>query len=151
MTLATSLTPSRLKLPGIYNFNVEFVIESRRKMIDFSERLNKLFVDINSWTELRIRVDNPSPDLFIRALPVYADETDFKLPVKRCPNHSRPEDTSNINFPLTEHFIRNGELVIHFLLLYLCMFSSGLIMLQVHTVKTPLQRDCLLLFLLESS
>ena len=112
MTLATSLTPSRLKLPGVYQFNVEFVIESRRKMIDFSESLNKLFVDVNSWTELRIRVDNPSPDLFIRALPVFADETDFKLPVKRCPNHSRPEDTSNINFPLTEHFIRNGELVV---------------------------------------
>ena len=59
MTLATSLTPSRLKLPGVYQFNVEFVIESRRKMIDFSESLNKLFVDVNSWTELRIRVDNP--------------------------------------------------------------------------------------------
>ena len=107
MTLATSLTPSRLKLPGVYQFNVEFVIESRRKMIDFSESLNKLFVDVNSWTELRIRVDNPSPDLFIRALPVFADETDFKLPVKRCPNHSRPEDTSNINFPLTEHFSKS--------------------------------------------
>ena len=110
MTLATSLTPSRFKLPGIYQFNVEFVIESRRKMIDFSESLNKLFVDVNSWTELRIRVDNPSPDLFIRALPVFADETDFKTPVKRCPNHSRPEDTTNINFPLTEHFIRDGEI-----------------------------------------
>ena len=81
MTLSTSLTPSRLKLPGIYQFNVEFVVETRRKMIDFSKSLNKLFVDVNSWTELRIRVDNPSPDLFIRALPVFVDETDFKSPV----------------------------------------------------------------------
>ena len=48
----------------------------------------------------------PSEGLYIRAVPVYADASDLRTPVKRCPNHSRAEDPTNTEFSFPLHLIR---------------------------------------------
>ena len=51
-------------------------------------------------------MDQPHGGRFVRALPIFAEATDATIPVKRCPNHARPEDPSNYNFPCLLHLIR---------------------------------------------
>ena len=48
----------------------------------------------------------PHSGLFVRALPIFGEATNAATPVKRCPNHARPEDPSNYNFPCLLHLIR---------------------------------------------
>lgn len=104
----TSMDPNRIKMTGPYGFSVEFNVDSKRKTLDFSEALNKLYVDLNYWIEVYFKIAKvPSEDLYVRALPVFSEAVDFKNPVLRCPNHSRLEDTTNVNFEFTNHFIRD--------------------------------------------
>ena len=91
-----------------YGFSVEFNVDSKRKTLDFSEALNKLYVDLNYWVEVYLKLAKvPSEDLYVRAMPVFSEAVDFKNPVLRCPNHSRLEDTTNVNFEYIHHFIRD--------------------------------------------
>ena len=106
--ISTSVNPSIVKLCGSYGFSVEVNIDKKKRSIDFSELLNKLFVDMNKWVKLTFRLSKPpNQDLFVRALPVYTEGTDFKNPVIRCPHHSRKEDSTNIHFQFPNHFLRD--------------------------------------------
>ena len=99
-----------IKFPGCFGFGVIFVIStrnSRTRNTEFSLELNKLFIDMDKWIELRIVFSNDPPqDLFIRALPIFAEATDIHIPVKRCPNHAREDHPSNQGFPSSLHLIR---------------------------------------------
>ena len=107
----TAVYPSSIPLPGELNFQVTFPIPSqiyKTKNWDFSVKLNKLFVDMNKWVEVKFYcAPPPTPqDLYIRALPVYTEAADLKLAVLRCPNHSRLEDPTNAGFLFPRHLIR---------------------------------------------
>ena len=46
------------------------------------------------------QADGTCPEgLFVRALPIYAVPAHLSDPVKRCPNHASPSDSSNLDFP----------------------------------------------------
>jgi len=64
--------------------------------VGFSEKLKKLFIDMNKPVQALFRVGPTPPEgLFIRALPIYAEAGSFTQPVIRCPNHASPEDSTN--------------------------------------------------------
>ena len=68
--------------------------------MQFSDKLRKLFIDMNKPVQAMFRVGaNPPEGLFIRALPLYAVAGHIQQPVTRCPNHASAEDSSNRGFP----------------------------------------------------
>ena len=107
---STCRNPSTIKYPGQFRFGVIFVVSSqsnRTRNTEFSVDLNKLYIDMNKWVEVRFSFgEQPHSGLYFRALPIFAEPTDATIPVKRCPNHARPEDPSNYNFPCLLHLIR---------------------------------------------
>lgn len=65
----------------------------------FSEKLNKLFIDFNKIVLASCYVGpNPPDGLYVRVLPVYAVANSIQEPVKRCPNHAEKSDASNQGF-----------------------------------------------------
>jgi hypothetical protein len=65
----------------------------------FSEKLNKLFIDFNKIVIASCYVGpNPPDGLYVRVLPVYAVANSIQEPVKRCPNHAEKSDSSNLGF-----------------------------------------------------
>ena len=82
---ATSQIPSRVKMPGLHHFSIELLLDPKRKHMDFSEPLNKLFIEMNTWVTVKFHLSNlgSSENVFLRALPVYVEGTDYKLPVLR--------------------------------------------------------------------
>lgn len=64
----------------------------------FSKILNKLYVDMNKWFNIRFALDSwPSrSSSFLRATMVYPTPTDNTVPVTRCPIHSGPTDPLNM-------------------------------------------------------
>ena len=105
--MTTPSSVSRIRKAGLYDFSVEYDLGTRRKTVDFSAPLNKLFIAMDVWVKVKFRLKLPPlENLFVRAMPVYAEAADFKHPVTRCPHHSSPEDITNVNFQFTNHFIR---------------------------------------------
>ena len=51
--------------------------------------------------------------LYIRAMPVYADPSFFTEPVRRCPNHASPTDSTNANIPEVKHERESDVLISH--------------------------------------
>ena len=92
---------------------MSFVVTSestRSRNAEFSPELTKLYIDMNKLVEVRFTFGKlPTSGLFVRALPIFADANDIKVPVKRCPNHSQKEDPSNFNFTFLHHLIRFEE------------------------------------------
>ena len=82
---STSQSPSRVKFPGLHQFSIELLLDQKRKLMDFSEPLNKLFIEMNTWVTVKFHSSNlgTSENVFLRALPVYVEGTDYKLPVLR--------------------------------------------------------------------
>jgi len=95
----TGLDPSTKDFPGHYQFDVSFSHLSRQgknKHWDYSNSLRKLYIDMNKWVQAEFRVGPAPPEgLYVRALPVYAEATHIKDPVRRCPNHASPSDATN--------------------------------------------------------
>ena len=58
--ISTSVNPSLVKMSGSYGFSVEVNIDKKKRSIDFSELLNKLFVDMNQWLQLTFRLNKPA-------------------------------------------------------------------------------------------
>ena len=115
---STSSIPSREKFPGEYEFRVEYNLQtSQRRNIGFSEALNKLFIMMDSWVEVRFLTNNTQPEgMFVRVVPVYVSPCDLSSPVLRCPQHARPDDPSNINFEFVNHLIRSQIFEVYFLI-----------------------------------
>ena len=102
----TSSTPSTISLTGQYNFRATF-FPIHYKSWDYSEELKKLYTDMNKLVQVTFSLSSyPESGLYIRALPLYGDAGDLKIPVKRCPNHARPDDPTNAGFAFPEHLIR---------------------------------------------
>ena len=77
-------------------------------LFQFSEKLKKLFIDMNKPVQAMFKVGpNPPEGLFIRALPIYAVAGHISQPVTRCPNHASLEDSSNRGFNEVIHFVFN--------------------------------------------
>jgi hypothetical protein len=99
-----------MKYPGQFGFGVIFAVSSQSNRIrntEFSADLNKLYIDMNKWVEVRFScVDLPHRGFFVRALAIFAEATDAATPVKRSQTHARTEDPSNYNFPCLLHLIR---------------------------------------------
>ena len=109
---ATSSIPSRAKFPGEYEFRVEYNLQtSQRRNIGFSEALNKLFLMMDSWVEVKFLTNSSLPEgLLVRVVPVYVSASDLTSPVVRCPHHAQEDDPSNNNFEFVHHFIRSRYL-----------------------------------------
>eukprot|EP00092_Neocalanus_flemingeri_P014191 GFUD01015311.1.p1 GENE.GFUD01015311.1~~GFUD01015311.1.p1 ORF type:complete len:525 (+),score=111.78 GFUD01015311.1:61-1635(+) len=106
----TGADPSTVNYLGHYLFDVMFTKltqGSKNKHWDFSSQLKKLYIDMNKWVQVEFRVGPSPPDgLFIRALPIYAEATHIRDPVKRCPNHASNSDPTNQNCDYPYHLIR---------------------------------------------
>ena len=109
---ATSSIPSRAKFPGEYEFRVEYNLQtSQRRNIGFSEALNKLFLMMDSWVEVKFLTNSSLPEgLLVRVVPVYVSASDLTSPVVRCPHHAQEDDPSNNNFDFVHHLIRSRYL-----------------------------------------
>ena len=111
----TSADPSTIDYLGQHRFEVSFAKTaqgSKNKHWDYSSRLKKLYIDMNKLVQVEFRVgENPPEGLQIRALPIYADPTHLRDPVKRCPNHASENDPTNADFFYhRDHLIRiEGE------------------------------------------
>ncbi len=85
--------------------------------MQYSEELNKLFIDMGKPVQVGFSAGvSPPGGLLIRGLPVYAEATYVKDPVKRCPNHASLSDASNKDFPkeFVDHLIRvNHDAVVY--------------------------------------
>jgi len=106
--------PSTVNYPGHYLYEVMFTKlsqGSKNKHWDYSSQLKKLYIDMNKWVQVEFRVGSSPPEgLFIRALPIYAEASHIRDPVKRCPNHASPSDPTNVNCFYPHHLIRmDGE------------------------------------------
>jgi hypothetical protein len=102
----TSSIPSTIQLAGNFHFKAKFTPFSYKNW-DFSERLNKLYTDMNKWVQIKFSFGRyPTDGLYIRALPIYGDAADLKTSVKRCPNHARADDPTNSGFAFLDHLIR---------------------------------------------
>lgn len=90
-----------------YQFNINLNSESASKASwMFSNKLNKVFVKINS--PLNIYIDYIEPvstvvhqELIVRAMIVYTSPNEIAEPVKKCPNH---RESSRENY--SEHILR---------------------------------------------
>ena len=129
---STSSIPSREKFPGEYEFRVEYNLEtSQRRNIGFSEALNKLFIMMDSWVEVRFLTNNSQPEgMFVRVVPVYVSPCDLTSPVLRCPHHARPDDPSNINFEFVHHLIRSQIFEVYLSLSWLQISNRGRYMVR---------------------
>ena len=115
---ATSSFPSREKFPGEFQFRVEFNLEtSQRRNIGFSEGLNKLFLMMDSWVEVKFLTHSVPPQgMMVRAVPVYMSDNDLTSPVVRCPHHAQEDDPSNIDFEFVHHLIRSQIFDVFFMI-----------------------------------
>ena len=106
----TSRYLNTMKYPGPYGFQAVFLVQpsrQRARSTEFSEKLNKLYIEMDKWVEIRLVLREwPQDRLFIRAVPVYAEAVDAVVPVIRCPHHSQPDHPTNIGFPHLQHLIR---------------------------------------------
>lgn len=102
--------PSTVNYLGHYLYEVMFSKlsqGSKNKHWDYSSQLKKLYIDMNKWVQVEFRVgSNPPEGLFIRALPIYAEASHIRDPVKRCPNHASSTDPTNVNCYYPHHLIR---------------------------------------------
>jgi len=110
----TGADPSMVNYPGHYLYEVMFTKlsqGSKNKHWDYSSQLKKLYIDMNKWVQVEFRVGSSPPEgLYIRALPIYAEASHIRDPVKRCPNHASPSDPTNANCFYPHHLIRlDGE------------------------------------------
>ena len=124
---ATSSNPSRAKFPGVYEFRVEFNLQtSQRRNIGFSAGLNKLFLMMDSWVEVKFLTNSSLPEgMMVRLLPVYISAPDLTSPVLRCPHHAQEDDPSNINFEFVHHLIRSHRYLTSILSSNLSPVSAG--------------------------
>jgi len=106
----SGVDPSTVNYLGHYLFDVMFTKltqGSKNKHWDYSSQMKKLYIDMNKWVQVEFRVGSSPPDgLYIRALPIYAEATHIRDPVKRCPNHASPSDPTNANCHYPHHLIR---------------------------------------------
>ena len=102
----TSSIPGIIRFKGQLNFESKFTPFSYKNW-DFSTLLNKLYTDMNKWVQVKFSLNNyPVDGLYIRALPVYAEASDLKIPVRRCPHHADLDDPTNEGFAFPDHLIR---------------------------------------------
>ncbi|XP_065211949.1 cellular tumor antigen p53-like [Planococcus citri] len=106
---STGVFPSINDFAGDLNF--EIILnpnETIKKKWLFSEKLKKVFIDINKNIGIRFRWNNMNMHdvKFIRALPVYTQDDWLRIPVERCPMHKCYEDNLNIDFPWVNHVLR---------------------------------------------
>ena len=115
---STSSSPCRTKVTGEYEFSVKYnVLTSQRRNIGYSELLNKLFLSMDVWVEVKFQVTNPQcRPLLVRVLPTYVSACDLTSPVLRCPHHSQTNDPSNINFEFVHHLIRSHIFDVDFMI-----------------------------------
>lgn len=91
-------------LESNYQFEIDLNSESASKASwMFSNKLNKVFVKINSPLNVYISYKKlqPQEQLFIRAMIVYTSLNEIAEPVKKCPNH---KESSRDTY--SEHILR---------------------------------------------
>ncbi|XKL68695.1 hypothetical protein PGB90_006464 [Kerria lacca] len=108
---STGVFPSVTDFAGDLNFEIILnAVDSAKKKWLYSEKLKKVFIDINKNIGVRfkwhdLKSENPCPR-FIRALPVYTQDDWLRIPVERCPMHRCYEENLNIDFPWVNHVLR---------------------------------------------
>jgi len=101
--------------PAKLRFQFEDIGKWKKRGYTYSEKLNKLYIEMGKPVGVRFSLDPSSVvDLsgtVIRALPVYLETLHRGKPVSRCPVHSSPEDPSNAhtNPAIVKHLVRTDE------------------------------------------
>ena len=102
--------------PAKLRFQFEDIGKWKKRGYTYSEKLNKLYIEMGKPVGVRFSLDQSSVvDLrgtVIRALPVYLETLHRGKPVGRCPVHSSPEDPSNAHTDpaILKHLVRTSEL-----------------------------------------
>ena len=102
--------------PARLRFQFEDIGKWKKRGYTYSEKLNKLYIEMGKPVGVRFSLDHSSVvDLsgtVIRALPVYLETLHRGKPVCRCPVHSSPEDPSNAHTDpaILKHLVRTSEL-----------------------------------------
>jgi len=108
----TGSSPAVTSWAGVYNFKANFMRMSnnpKHETWEYSEELNKLYINMGHKVKVGFTVENiPYEGLYIRAMPVYTDPSFFTEPVRRCPVHASPSDSTNANVPehVRDHLVR---------------------------------------------
>jgi len=116
---STGRHPATKAWPGDYEFAVTFkrlTENAKSKNWDYSNILNKLYIDINSNVLVHFNFGQNYPEgLFIRVLPIFAVADSMEKPVIRCPHHANENDATNKDlsemdrFRMRLHLIRVGH------------------------------------------
>lgn len=109
----SGIVPTNTNFPGEYNFGISFEQQPEKTTKStswtYSDSLDKLFVVHKKACPVKFRVDENVPiGCYIRALPLFTKAEHLQEPVRRCPNHSAPSDTSNVGHCAPEHLVRCG-------------------------------------------
>lgn len=108
----TGMSPAVSAWPGMADFKANFMRLSdnpKHETWEHSKEMNKLYINMGHKVKVGFTAVNISYEgLFIRAMPVYADPSFFTEPVRRCPNHASPTDSTNANIPehVRDHLVR---------------------------------------------
>ncbi|GAB6021504.1 Tumor protein 63 [Chamberlinius hualienensis] len=108
---ATGTFPSTNNWPGDYQFDIAFPSQncssSKTANYVYSDILDKLYINICVPCIIEFQVNENLPlGCSIRAMVMYEKPEHISTVVKRCRNHSSPENNYNTNFSHVEHFIR---------------------------------------------
>ena len=100
--------------PAQLRFQFEDKGKWKKRGYTYSERLNKLYIEMAKPVAVRFSLDPSVVELqatVVRALPVYLETVHRAKPVTRCLVHSSPEDPSNTSTDsdILKHLVRTSE------------------------------------------
>lgn len=101
---ATCALPSVAPLAGDYDFGAQIHPDGPDCL--YSNKLNKIFVNINKNVPVKFRLNPHVTDLYIRALPVYVSSNDQPLVVMRCITHMASDTQEGKDIELVNHVLR---------------------------------------------
>ena len=104
--------------PAQLSFQFEDKGKWKKRGYTYSERLNKLYIEMGKPVAVRFSLDPSAVDLsgtVVRALPVYLETLHRSKPVSRCPVHSSREDPSNSNTDpaILKHLVRSQDKAVY--------------------------------------
>ncbi|XP_034239329.1 cellular tumor antigen p53-like [Thrips palmi] len=101
----TGELPIRTDFPGPHFFDAKVdVLGDENKHFVVSSKLNKIFVNLEKVVPFQITWDG-TPNLFVRALMVFTEPDQRKLPVRRCVTHRQQDDPTNLTYAHREHVL----------------------------------------------
>ncbi|KOC70960.1 Cellular tumor antigen p53 [Habropoda laboriosa] len=103
-----SRIPVKEEFPGRHNFQVSLGNQDSSKHWIYSQILKKVFINMEETLPLRLKWDPPEGGLLLRTAMVFSLDQYAGDPVRRCHNHTAPNNSSNrdVNLRVIKHVVR---------------------------------------------